>query len=511
MRKYSSYLLAAASAIAFSSCENLDDFIGGSDDDGMMTGTEINFKVANSFSVGGEGAAEISAFDPSTDKLFIVNVEVPEISVYDLSDIDNPIQLNSISTQLNGAPNSLDINNGRLAVAVEADNKQRHGAIEVYDTTTQNLLNSYEVGALPDMVTFTPNGQMLVCAGEGEPNDDYTDDPHGTVGIIDLTDGTTSILDFTAFNGQEAALEAQGFRVFGPGATLARDVEPEYVAVSDDSQTAWVAMQENNGLAVVDLSTKTITQILPLGYKDYSLPGNEIDPSDRDDKTELRSVPAFGIYHPDAIAYYSVNGMDYIISANEGDAREYEGTPGFVEEDRVKDVTLDPTVFPDAATLQLDENLGRLKLTLVQGDIDNDGDYDEIYSFGARSFSIWSGGGQLVYDSGNDIAEITLAETPSIFNGEDGRSDDKGAEPESVVVKKIGDKQILFVGLERNNQILVFDVSNPSAPEYIQLLSNGGDVGPEGLFFVSAGQSPNGKDLLIVSNEVSGTVTIYEN
>ena len=281
--------------------------------------------------------------------------------------------------------------------------------------------------------------------------------------------------------------------------------------VSDDSRTAWVTLQENNGVAVVDLETKQITAIVPLGYKDYSLPGNEIDPSDRDGLQALRNVPVYGTYQPDAIAYYNVNGMDYVVTANEGDAREYEGDPGFVEEDRIKDVVLDPTVFPNFEALQEDANIGRLKLTLVQGDIDNDGDYDELYSYGARSFTIWSGDGQLVYDSGNDIAARTLELTPDAFNGGDGRSDDKGAEPEAVTIQEIGGKQIMFLGLERNNQIMVYDISNPSYPEFLQILYNDGDVGPEGVLAIDAEDSPTSKELLVVSNEVSGTVTFYEN
>ncbi|MDC6365667.1 MULTISPECIES: choice-of-anchor I family protein [Flavobacteriaceae] len=514
MKNYLKLVVPTILLFTFFSCDKLDDYYGGgsdddhSDDDGQMV--EVDFSFHSTLQVGGDGASEISAFDPSTNKLFVVNVESNEISVFDISDLSNPVRLSSIVIG-SGSPNSVDVSNCKLAVAVEAEDKQSNGYIQVYDTKDHTLKDSYMVGALPDMVAFSPNGKYIVSANEGEPNDDYTVDPKGSIAIIKVAAKQTTILDFESFNADEAALEAQGFRVFGPNATLAMDVEPEYVAISDNSKTAWVTLQENNGVAKVNLRNNKIEAILPLGYKDYSLPGNEIDPSDRDDKKELRSVPAFGTYHPDAIAYYKVNGMDYIVTANEGDAREYEGDPGFVEEDRVKDVVLDPTVFPDWETLQEDENLGRLKLTLTQGDIDNDGDYDEIYSFGARSFSIWSGNGQLVYDSGNDIATKTLELTPAAFNGDDGRSDDKGAEPEAVTIHEIGGKQILFLGLERNNQVMIYDISDPYAPEFIEILENSGDVGPEGLLIIDAEDSPTGKDLLVVSNEVSGTVTFYEN
>jgi hypothetical protein len=215
------------------------------------------------------------------------------------------------------------------------------------------------------------------------------------------------------------------------------------------------------------------------------------------------------MYQPDAITSVNINGTEYIFSANEGDSRDYSG---FSEEERVKDLTLDETAFPVSSDFQSDINLGRLKTTNTMGNTDSDGDVDVIYSYGARSFSVWSGSGSLLYDSGNSIATETLNATPDIFNGGDLRSDDKGAEPEAVEILNMGDQRyILFVGLERNSQVMVYDVSNPIAPQFLTILSHSGDAGPEGLLVIPAIDSPSGKDLLIVSNEVSGTVSIYEN
>lgn len=513
MKCYSKFLLFSLFSFSIFSCDKIDDFLGNpgdGDDDAPPMEAPINFKFKNTVVVGGEGAAEIAAFDPKTKRLFVTNAESDDVSVFDLTDVDAPVRLSSLD--LNGrAPNSVSISDGIVAVAVEEDVKQEPSYIKVYDAESLQFIQAFGVGSLPDMVTFTPNGKYLVVANEGEPNDDYTVDPKGMVSIINIGSGEIYNLDFEAFNNEEENLESAGLRVFGPNATLAMDVEPEYVAVSDDSKTAWVTLQENNGVAVVDIASKQITAIVPLGFKSYAAPGNEIDPSDKDDKKELRSAPVYGMYQPDAIAYYSVNGMDYVVTANEGDAREYEGTPGFIEEERLDDFTLDETVFPNAAMLQLEENFGRLKVTNTLGDTDGDGDFDEIYNYGARSFTIWSGAGQLVYDSGNDIAQKTLVLTPEAFNGDDGRSDDKGAEPEAVSILKIDEKHILFVGLERNNQVMVYEITNPNSPEFIQILSTNGDIGPEGVLPVAAEDSPTGKDLLIVSNEVSGTVTIYEN
>ncbi len=505
MKTLNKLILIAIALIAFS-CENDDD------NSPAPINTEVNFQFKATLNLGGEGASEISAFDPSTNKLFTVDVESNQIAVSDISNLDvlnpgTPISLNAF-----GAPNSVAVNGGRLAIAVEADPKQNPGTVLLYNTSDQTLISQYTVGALPDMVTFSKDGNLIIVANEGEPNDDYTNDPLGTVSIIEIATGTITTLDFTAFNGQEATLETQGFRVFGPNATLAMDVEPEYIAVSDDSNTAWVALQENNGIARINLVTKTIEAIYPLGVKDHSLAANSIDASNEDGVKELKTWPVFGMYQPDGIVHVNINGTDYVISANEGDSREYEGNPGYVGEDRVKDLDLDPIAFPNAQDLQDEANLGRLKVALSEGDTDNDGDYDALYSYGARSFTIWSANGSLVYDSGNSIGAETLSATLAQFNDDDGRSDDKGAEPESVEVLNIGNQRyILFVGLERTDQIMVYDITNPTAPSFLTILSRAGDEAPEGLLVIPAADSPNGKDLLVVSNEDSGTVTIYEN
>ncbi|WP_459741644.1 choice-of-anchor I family protein [Polaribacter sp. OB-PA-B3] len=471
--------------------------------------TSVNFTQKTTIKVGGEGASEITAYDKISKKLFTVNVDLNEISIHDISDLDAPVKENSIDLNAYGAPNSVAIFEGQLAIAVEDNVKQNPGKILLYNTADNSLLKQYTVGSLPDMVTFSPDGKILVSANEGEPNDDYTVDPEGSVSIINLENDVVTTLNFTAFNAQEAALESEGFRVFGPNADLAKDVEPEYVAISEDSKTAWVSLQENNGIAKINLQTKTIEAIYPLGFKDYSLANNSFDASDKDDVKELKSWPVKGIYMPDAIVYIKINGIEYIISANEGDARDYDG---FSEEVRMDDLTLDETVF-DADKDYLNEiNLGRLKTTTTLGDINNDGKVEELYSYGARSFSIWSDNGNLVYDSGNNIATQTLALTTDRFNDDDKRSDDKGAEPESVEVLNIGNQRyILFVGLERNDQVMVYDITNPNAPEFLQILSNAGDEAPEGLLVIKSEDSPNGKDLLVVSNEDSGTVTIYQN
>jgi len=191
MKRFFTPLLFVSIFIA-SSCDRLDDFAGNGDngeDEETPAETGINFNFKNTIQVGGEGTAEISAFDPLTNKLFVVNVEVPEISTFDLSDINNVVRLNPIICVLDGTPNSVAVSNGKLAVALEAPNSQKRGHVELFDTDTQGELGVFTVGSLPDMVTFTPDGNHIVVANEGEPNEDYTIDPQGTVSIISVDSG----------------------------------------------------------------------------------------------------------------------------------------------------------------------------------------------------------------------------------------------------------------------------------------------------------------------------------
>lgn len=474
-----------------------------------------------------EGAAEIGAYDPMSKRLFVTNADANTIDILSLKNIHKPRLRDSIDlSAYGGGVNSVAVKNGLVAVAVEADTKQDPGKVVFFDARGR-YLNAVTVGALPDMLIFTPDGLKVLVANEGEPNDEYTVDPEGTVSIIDLRYGVRPLnndfvkeVDFKAFNGEELG----SIRIFGKNATVAQDLEPEYIAVSADSSTAWVALQENNALAIIDVASATVTDLVPLGTKDYSVIQNAIDASNKDDDINIRPWPVVGMYQPDAIAAYEVDGEAYIVTANEGDSRDYDG---FSEEERVKDVDLDPEAYPDAEELQKNENLGRLNITTATGDFDEDGDIDLLHAYGGRSFSIRNAAGELVYDSGSDFERIVALVNPENFNSTndendsfDNRSDDKGPEPEGLTVGTIAGKTYAFIGLERDSGIMVYDITNPIAPQFVQYVNNrdfsgdaeagtAGDLGPEGLVFISAADSPVKKPLLVVTNEVSGTTTVY--
>ncbi|WP_289658610.1 choice-of-anchor I family protein [Flavobacterium panacagri] len=500
MKKLSISLLAALFIMA--SCNN--DENSNNEPEVVVNENPATFKEIGSITIGGEAAAEISAYCEKTKRLFTVNNSgVNQIDVIDITDPTKPMKIGKIDlVAYEGAANSVSVFDGKLAVALESTaNKQANGKVVVFNTSDYSLIKQVTVGALPDMVTFSPDGKYIMTANEGEPNTDYSQDPNGTISIIETSTYTVTTLDFASFASQAATLAKDGFRISKFAKSFAQDIEPEYITISDDSKTAWVTLQENNGVAKVDLTSKTITAIYPLGLKDYNTAENAIDVSDLDDKIAFNPWKVKGLFMPDAISHFSANNVPYFVTANEGDAREYNA---YTDIKRMKSVKLDATAFPDA-TLKLDANLGRLNLVTDMGDTDGDGDLDELVSFGARSFSIWNGNtGKIVYDSKNDLDK--KAHEMGLYD--DKRSDDKGSEPEAVYVAKMGTQNILFVGLERADAFLTYDVTNPNSPQYLQTVKTGD--APEGLLFIPASKSPTKRSLLVVSSEGDGTVKIYQ-
>lgn len=645
--------------------------------------------------------SEISAYDAVNERIYSTNSSDQGLLVTSFSNTYELDSIGFIDLSAYGEPTSVTAYDGIVAVAIPDAVVQNNGQVLFFDDT-YTLLNTVTVGVLPDMLTFTPDGNKVVVANEGEPNDDYTIDPEGSVSIIDVSGGVASATVTQVTFGGLTQADVNGVRIFGqkpgpastdlffseysegssnnkyieiyngtgapvdlgnyslsscsngcdnvgefdfpdnvtfapgtmladgdvyviyhpsaspdiaaegdqaftflsngddyfaltlagatassytiideigvmgadPGngwdvagvtdgtqnhtlvrkpriidgntdfatgagtstldsewrvypqdslysigshtmtsvipSTIAEDLEPEFVAINDASTTAYVVCQENNAILVIDLQNGTIDDVLALGYKDYSLAENAIDASDDDGMIGnfVQYDNLVGMYMPDMIEVVTIGGTDYIVTANEGDARDYDG---YSEEARVKDVVLDPTAFPNAAVLQQDENLGRLKITTSQGDIDDDGDFDMLYSYGGRSFTIWDMNGNIVYDSGNEFGQI-MAERFS-GNYADNRDDDKGAEPESITIGEVDGKTFAFIGLERTAGVMVYDISDPANAEYVHYFNkNGIDESPEGLIFIDAANSPDGKPYLVSTNEpddLNGSVSIY--
>lgn len=511
------------------------------DDEGDRTPITLTLEKIGSYDGAALGAAEITAFDARSKRLFVVNGANGTVDVLDLSTPSQPVRVGTLFVGALGAGvNSVAVHDGLVALAIEAAPKTSPGAVAFYEASTLQLLHTVRVGALPDMLVFTPDGRHLLVANEGEPNSyGLADsvDPEGSISVITVNRGGTpsvATADFRAFNGQEDTLRASGVRIFGPGASAAQDLEPEYIALSEDGRTAYVTLQENNAVAIVDVASATVSAIKPLGTKDHRIAGMGLDASDEDGGTDTNSgtpaikigpQPVKGLYLPDAIARYTVDGKSYLVTANEGDARA--DWPGFNEETRVRahcSAGLDPTVFANADKLILDSNLGRLRITSTPNGGSSgknaSGQCNELFAFGARSFSVWDMNLNRVFDSGDELEQRTKALPNVAFNAShdnntaDGRSTSKGPEPEGVVVARFGARHFAFIGLERVGGVMVYDITIPGAPSQVTYLNtrtgSTGDRGPEGLSFIPAEQSPNGQPLLIVGHEVSGTTTVMQ-
>ena len=473
----------------------------------------------------GLGGAEIVTWDAASQQLFVTGGSV---NVVDLSDPASPALTATLSPETDveteiagftaGGVTSVSFKDGLLAVAVEASPQTDTGRIAFYDAGGA-FLGSVEAGALPDMVTWDRAGTWVLAANEGEPDGGV--DPDGSVTIVEVpTAGDAAArvagaiatqVPFTGFNGQEDDLRLDGIRIF-PGKQAAQDFEPEYIALAADDSKAYVALQENNALAVLDLAASPVTvDLVALGTKDHGLLENALDPSDEDGGINIGAWPVQGMFMPDGIAAYDPGlGRSFVLTANEGDARD--------EDDRIGDVTLDPAVFPDAATLQDEANLGRLDISTIDGNTGPGGAFQALFSYGARSFTVWDIDNGLRSDTNDDIARVTAQLTPDLFNANDGdpgeldkRSDNKGAEPEAVIVGELDGRWYAFGGLERaGSGVIIYDVTNPALPRFVSYTPGApDDIALEGMVLIPAAESPNGQDLLVTASEETGTIAVY--
>ena len=533
---------------------------------------ELTLRPIGTFHTGlyDKSAAEIPTYCQKTKQVFVVNAESGRVDVLGLGANGSLTKVGSIDAADdlgNGmsAVNSVSVFDGTLAVAVEADVITENGWVAFYDTGSLQLKGTVEAGALPDMVTFTPDGQWVLVANEGEPNEEYSIDPEGTVTVVDVRNGfdqlktrTVTFRDWNA-DGKHAQelpeLKKRGLRVFGQvsqsgdlkkktPATFAQDVEPEWIAVDHESHYAYVCLQEVNAVAEIDIADATVRRIIPLGYKNFGEAGSGIDASDEDNRVDIRPRSGlFGILQPDTVRIYQRNGRRLLVTANEGDSRvrptSDDAVSGFEEGAVFEDeASLDD--WPTSGTLfekqTSDTELGRLKLVrdLVDDHLDEKGRPTQLFAFGSRSFSILDlTTGDLVFDSGDDFEQITAKRYPEFFNvsndslKKEKRSRSKGPEPEGLVLGTVGQKTYAFVGLERIGGIMVYDITQPESSKHVGYFNNrqfdvpatlgdgtanpdAGDSGIEGLIFVPAEKSPTSTNLVVVGNETSGTTTVWE-
>ena len=429
------------------------------------------------------GTAEIVVWHQASSSILVINAK--DASMLTSAALDSPLNASNLSRRgrirvgrdvsiAAGGVNSVAVSGSLMAVAVEHDDKQADGVIAFYTLDGDGkaaFQKQVAAGPLPDSVAFTPDGAYLLVANEGEPSDDYTRDPEGSVTLIAVRDGVAAdagtrigFADFNAGGGRADEL-GDGVRISHPKASVAQDLEPEFVAASADSTTAYVSLQENNALVVIDIAGRQVRRLIGLGAKDHGVAGNGLDASNKDGAINIRTVDGLtGLYMLDTIAAFAHDGTNYVLTANEGD-------------------------------------------------VDGDGDHDTIVAFGTRSFSIWDAdSGDQVFDSGDDFERITAEALGTTSfnatddeNGFDDRSDDKGPEPEALAVGEVGGRRYAFIGLERTGGIMVYDITRPAAAAFVQYVTNrdytvdiednlsqAGDLAPEGMTFVAAAASPTG-------------------
>jgi DNA-binding beta-propeller fold protein YncE len=544
--------------------------------DGSDASLGVSLDVVARAFLGNLTSAEIVQYHADTQTIYATNGETNAIAVIaadtvsttamsdpinttnlTVSNITLPADIDGVTL---GSLTSIAISGDLMAVAVPAEVKTDSGYVLFYnglDTSAPVFLDSVVVGALPDMVTFTPDGGKVLVANEGEPSNDYTIDPEGSISVINILasgepEETATSVSFTGFNGSQDDLVAQGMMFPNPSGrtikgvdiatTVAQDLEPEYITATND--VAYVSLQENNGLAILDLEELTV-EIVGLGVKSWS--DLNIDIQEDGSVSFGQYDGLYGVYQPDTIANYSWKDATFIVTANEGDAREYffdsadeatclsegglefdedDGCLAFIDEVKVEDLTAEAN--SELADLQANGEADDLRVTNAMGDADGNGEYDAAYAYGSRSFTIWDQNGLAVYDSGDDFERITASVHGASFNNGDdanegdSRSENKGPEPEALTVGVIGDRTYAFVGTERMGGIFVYDVTNPYDVQFADYIINRdltegleatdviGDLAPESLVFVSADDSASGVPLLLVGNEVSGTVTVWQ-
>ena len=582
----------AAGAPGAPGADGSDGADGSNGADGQDANAALSLKlvgstpaVAENFD---ESAAEIVAYHAASKTAFLVNSNSKAVDVVSLDDVTAPTitltldvagdvetAVADLSDGGLGGVNSVDVYGDHMAVAIEADTKQDTGYIAFYNVDG-TFVSAIAAGALPDKVGFSPDGKYAVVANEGEPSGDYSVDPEGSITVIDVSGGfdlpLAETADFRDFNAGGSKTLTGPVRIAAKAESVAQDLEPEFIAFSDDGSTAYATLQENNAVAIVDLASAEVETVLGIGFKDYGLPGNEIDASNKDGGVNFNSWSIFGTYMPDGFDAYTVNGVSYLVTANEGDGREYltdaadeadcAAQGGFLFDDgdcfhyldeiRVKD--LDSSQFTEdlvaklGADFQDQDKLGRLKVITTLGLEDaaacstlaTTGQpiafpdetpvagcvYEDLYSFGSRSFTIWDlSTGRPVFDSGSDFERITAERLGGSFNASndsnegDDRSDDKGPEPEAVEIATINGNTFAFIALERVGGVMVYNITNPQNAKFVQYINPrdftvdddaveanlAGPLGPEDIKFIMQ----DDEMYLLVSNEVSGTLSVY--
>ncbi len=491
--------------------------------DATAAGVTIQAQTVGTFETGrfNTDAAAGLAYDPANARLYSLNRAARQIDLLTLTrdlklQVGAPIELTAHTT---GDPARIARAPIGLAVSVRNRDVAKPGEVLLFDNSG-DLRTRLSVGPGPIGMAFSPDGATLAVANAGDADDDYANDPEGSLSLIDVATGTARVVRFD--NILTPILDPTVHLASPLDTPVANDLAPRHVTINATGELAFVTLTENNAIAVVDIATATVTRIFGAGFQDYQ--DLYIDASDTDKKVRLRHAPLYALRQPSAVAAFRQFGQSYIVVANQGRPRHRQG---YSELARISELTLDRATFGDAVdALQANDGIGRLQVTTARGDIDADGDFDELYAFGGRSFSVFNITGALIFDSGDEFARILSGAFPAWFNSDgqqssrDARSDERGVEPAAVAVGRIGSRTLGFIGLRRMGGVMVYDLTEPRTPRFLEYMYNAdpkgdpvagtaGDVGTADVLMIPATDSPNGLPLLAVANAVSGTVTVY--
>ena len=522
--------------------------------------TQIARYSAGQYNVDG-GVMEIVAYNQATEWAYAINGQSGKLAAIPLAGLTAGAHVEELTgTEIDvkalveaedgtfqyGDMTSVAISpdSTTLAAALQAQDSNDAGRVALFTCEEDGSLTLevlVETGAQPDMVTFAGDGVVLT-ADEGEPREGYEEniaDPKGSVTVVDVKSQESTVVDFTAFDSQRDQLAEAGI-VLKKGSTPSVDLEPEYIAVSGGK--AYVTLQENNAIAVLDIESQAFEGVYSAGFEDHSTTAIDLDK--KDDAYDPQTYESLlGIRMPDGIAAFTVEGTTYLVTANEGDAREWgdedQGTFYLSEDER--DFGEEGVTSPTGAITA--ENSGLEGKVVFFKTEDFDGlDPEKDYVFGGRSFTVFQAtenGLEEVFTSGDDFEALTAQYVPEYFNASndnavlDDRSGKKGPEAESVTVGTVDGKTYAFVALERTGGVMAYDVTDPAAITFVNYVNTrdfgttvegseeyedgeldkwvtGGDVAPEGLLFLDAASSPNGEPMLLTACEVSGTVAVYQ-
>ena len=500
----------------------------------------------------GTSAGEIVGFDKVSKNLFVTSSSSAayQINIFDLSNPSSAVGVGAIDFSSSfgikanmSALSSVAINSAKgfgVASLIPTANTTTLGKVGFFNLSSGTSLGTIDVGYHPDSVSFSPDGSKLIVVNEGEFNASSATNAPGSISIIDVSSITSSNLanlasltpvtrDFSSGNlasgvslsgirnSNLAAIGTSGTFISSvPDFTQAANqdpnaIEPEYASVIGDK--VYVSLQDNNAIGEYDLTQNLWTKITNLGTITQT-----IDATDTGSTISITQAVK-GLPMPDTLATYSKNGKTYVVTANEGDARvddrdvsRFGDIAGSDSMNNIIDQNA-PSNFPTTQTgARANEALGRLNVSRLDGDTDGDGKIDDPTMIGTRSFTIWevTGSGlQRTWDSGSYFETYIRDNDPTGWV--DTRSDDKGPEPEGLVLGEIDGKTFAFIGMERNNGIFMFDITDPNAPSFFGYTrtSDGSNtpLRPEGMSFISAADSPNGQNLLIVGYEGDGTAS----